>query len=139
MQTMTATFAAPVHQPTSPLSPAVAPCEASEATNSDEQWWSLGAVEWETYRAIADALIGRHVRLTYERGRFEFTSWRYNGTQLTVNQLQADGNYNETESSRYFPNIRIAELLRFIEQRTRTDENSLVKSFRDWVRQQIAK
>ncbi len=65
--------------------------------------------------------------------------WRYNGMRLTVNQLQADGSYAETESSRYFPNIRIAELLRFIEQRTQTDENSLVKSFREWVRQQIAK
>ena len=37
-----------------------------------EQRFSLGAVEWETYQAIAQALTGRHVRLTYDRGRLEF-------------------------------------------------------------------
>ena len=37
-----------------------------------EQRWSLGAVGWETYKTISEALTGRHVRLTYDRGRLEF-------------------------------------------------------------------
>ena len=40
--------------------------------NRDEQRWSLGAVGWDTYKAISKALTGRHVRLTFDRGRLEF-------------------------------------------------------------------
>ena len=203
---------------------------------SSEQCLALGAIEWEDYQAISKALIGRHVRLTYDRGRLEFMTisakhgmlsrllgnlvsiltqefgipilscgdmtcdnesvlrglepdecfyldseplvrgkddidlsvdpppdlaieielskarrdrmgiyaalripevWRYNGLQLTVNQLGSDGNYSATEGSRFFPTIPADELVRFIEMRTDVDENSLLQSFREWVRSQI--
>ena len=200
-----------------------------------EQHLTLGAVDWEDYQAIAQALTGRHVRLTYDRGRLEFMTisgthgnlsrlfgrliaalteelglamrsfgdmtcdnesalrglepdecfylhneplvrgkddidltvdpppdlaieielskarrnrmgiyaaleipevWRFNGQQLTVNQLSSDGNYSVCDRSRYFPKIPVAELVRFIEMRTQTDENSLLRSFREWVHAQ---
>ena len=64
--------------------------------------------------------------------------WRFDGTRLSVHQLVASGEYVESPLSRYFPKIVIAELLEFIERRTQTDENSLLKSFRDRVRQRMA-
>ncbi len=202
-----------------------------------EQRIALGAIAWEDYKAIAKALTGRHVRLTYDRGRLEFMTisgkhailsrlfghlvaiitqelnlpmlccgdmtcdselllralepdecfyitseplvrgkddidlavdpppdlaieielsktrrdrmdvyaalkisevWRFDGQQLTVNQLSGDGHFVVSECSRYFPMIPVAELLRFVEMRTQTDENSLLRSFREWVRSQIA-
>jgi Uma2 family endonuclease len=37
----------------------------------EEQRFVLRGVDWETYRKISDALTGRHVRLTYDRGTLE--------------------------------------------------------------------
>jgi hypothetical protein len=53
---------------------ATAPVEQTHDTNGDEapQWFRLRGIDWETYRAISDALTGRHVRLTYDRGTLEF-------------------------------------------------------------------
>ena len=203
----------------------------------DEQRWSLGAVGWETYKTISEALTGRHVRLTYDRGRLEFMTisskhgrlsrliaqlvaaiademgvpraqygdmtcdnpeslrglepdecfyleneprvrgkeeidlstdpppdlaieieltpatrdrmsiyaalripevWRFDGVELSVHQLIEAGEYVTSPVSRYFPKVEIAGLLDFISRRTQTDENSLLKSFREWVRQRIA-
>jgi Uma2 family endonuclease len=39
---------------------------------SEEQRFLLRAVDWQTYRKIAEALTGRHVRLTFDRGNLEF-------------------------------------------------------------------
>lgn len=64
--------------------------------------------------------------------------WRFDGSKLTVHQLTATGEYVTSDHSRFFPKIEIAELLPFIERRTQTDENSLLKSFREWVRQKLA-
>ena len=64
--------------------------------------------------------------------------WRFNGQKLTVNQLGSDGQYVVSERSRYFPTIPVAELVGFVAMRTQTDENSLLRSFREWVRRQIA-
>ena len=206
-------------------------------SNRDEQRWSLGAVGWDTYKTISNALTGRHVRLTYDRGRLEFMTisskhgrlsrliaqlvaaiademgipraqygdmtcdnpeslrglepdecfylvneprvrgkeeidlttdpppdlaieieltpatrdrmsiyaalripevWRFDGTELSVHQLTESGEYITSPASGYFPKIEIAGLLDFINRRTQTDENSLLKSFREWVRQRIA-
>ncbi len=45
-----------------------------------EQRLRLGAVEWSSYRAIADALRGRHVRVTYDQGNLEL---------MTISRLHA--------------------------------------------------
>jgi hypothetical protein len=37
-----------------------------------EQRLLLRSIEWSAYRQIAEALKGRHVRLTYDRGSLEF-------------------------------------------------------------------
>jgi hypothetical protein len=43
-----------------------------EAPSLEDQRFVLRAVDWETYRKISEALTGRHVRLTYDRGNLEF-------------------------------------------------------------------
>ena len=55
-----------------------------------------------------------------------------------MNQLGSDGNYSVCDRSRYFPTIPVTEVVRFIEMRTQVEESSLLRSFREWVRSQIA-
>lgn len=38
----------------------------------EEQRLLLHSVDWETYQTISNALAGRHVRLTFDRGNLEF-------------------------------------------------------------------
>lgn len=64
--------------------------------------------------------------------------WRYDGQVLTIHQLGADGKYAVAERSRYFAFVTGPDLARFLNQRTQIDENSLIRTFRDWVREQIA-
>ena len=44
----------------------------SKIAQPSEQRLLLPSVDWTTYRAIADALSGRHVRLSYDGDRLEF-------------------------------------------------------------------
>ena len=37
----------------------------------EEQRFLIRGVDWEAYRKISEALTGRHVRLTYDRGNLE--------------------------------------------------------------------
>jgi len=60
--------------------------------------------------------------------------WRYDGQELRVLHLSAEGEYTEQPESRAFPFLPVAELTRFLEMRHDTDETSLIRSFREWVR-----
>src|SRR5205807_1671967 len=64
--------------------------------------------------------------------------WRFDGQALQVNQLGSDGKYAVSDRSLHFPFLPLAELVAFLLKRTQMDETSLVRSFRDWVRQQVA-
>jgi Uma2 family endonuclease len=48
-----------------------------------EQRFVLGCVDWPTYRAISEALRGRHLHFAYDRGALEF---------MTISQRH--GNYS---------------------------------------------
>jgi hypothetical protein len=63
--------------------------------------------------------------------------WRFDGDQLVIHQLQSNGEYAIAERSRYFPFLSGPDLVGFLQQRTQKDENSLVRTFREWVREQI--
>jgi Uma2 family endonuclease len=65
--------------------------------------------------------------------------WRFDGQTLQVHQLQADGKYAVCDRSMHFPYLPLTELVGFLQRRTLTDEMSLVRSFREWVREQIAR
>ncbi|HEV3083847.1 MAG TPA: Uma2 family endonuclease [Gemmataceae bacterium] len=65
--------------------------------------------------------------------------WQFNGETLHVWRLDADGNYVSSDTSQYFPSLPISELAVFLQRRTQMDEVSLVRSFRAWVGDQLAK
>lgn len=63
--------------------------------------------------------------------------WRYDGRVVTIHQRQQEGRYVTVERSRYFAFLTAAELTRFLAQRGQVDQNSLVRSFREWVKNQL--
>jgi Uma2 family endonuclease len=62
--------------------------------------------------------------------------WRFDGTSLRFLALQPDGSYQESASSLAFPRVAPADLMRFLNLRGTTDENSITQQLRAWVRQQ---
>jgi hypothetical protein len=64
--------------------------------------------------------------------------WRFDGEELQIYRL-GEGQYTLSEGSLNFPQIPVQGLADFLRRRAQTDENSLVRSFREWVRQQIAR
>ncbi|MEO0410130.1 MAG: hypothetical protein AAF289_22520 [Cyanobacteria bacterium P01_A01_bin.135] len=66
--------------------------------------------------------------------------WRYDGRSLTVHLLN-NGAYQQNDRSITLPAITAAEITRFLELKFSGDrgtvgENTLVRQFRQWVRQQ---
>ncbi len=204
----------------------------------DEQRFVLHAVDWPTYRAIADAVAERHLRLAYDGENLEFMTvsllhdllsrllgrflvvlteelnlllrsagsttldredvargiepdecfyldneprirgrteidlttdpppdlgveidvsrsslnrlaiyselripevWRYDGERLRIYGRREAGGYDDAERSRYFPKLNPADVAAFLARCNELDENSLVREFRNWVRDQIAR
>jgi Uma2 family endonuclease len=209
----------------------------STVQTSTEQRFVLRATDWPCYRAVADAIGERHVRLTYDRGNIEFMTlshgherfsnllgqfievltdeldmprqsggsmtlgrevldralepdqcyyidneplvrdkdeidletdpppdlaidveisrssrdrmgiyaaigvrevWRFDGESLRVYVLRGR-RYVAVRRSRYFPRLPLAAVTDFLNRRTEMDETTLVRSFRRWVRDQIAR
>ena len=87
------------------------------------------AVEIELSRARRD-------RLSVYAGVGVPEVWRYNGKRLTFQVLSKDGkSYIDSNVSRAFPKLQLADLQRFVELRTQLDETSLIRSFREWARE----
>jgi Uma2 family endonuclease len=64
--------------------------------------------------------------------------WRFNGETLRVYRLGPDGQYALSEQSGHFPFLPLTEMAGFLRRRTEMDDNSLMRAFRTWVREQIA-
>lgn len=62
--------------------------------------------------------------------------WIYNGSTLIIKQLQ-NSNYINSQTSQFFPNLSIPEVVGFLQQSETIDYLELVKSFRSWVKSQI--
>ena len=52
--------------------PAEATSSPSASSQENGQRFSLNSIDWQTYRKISEALTGRHLRITFDRGRLEF-------------------------------------------------------------------
>jgi hypothetical protein len=62
--------------------------------------------------------------------------WRLDGDTLTFHVLGADSTYTTAAASRSFPLVTPADLLPFPQlARQASDENDVIRQFRDWVRQ----
>jgi Uma2 family endonuclease len=59
--------------------------------------------------------------------------WRYDGKKLECLELAADG-YRPRTTSRIFPFLTVSELIRFVKLLPTDDENTIIRTFRDWVR-----
>jgi Uma2 family endonuclease len=64
--------------------------------------------------------------------------WRYVGDDLFVYLLDETGTYRKAEQSLNLPMLPIAELKRFVEMRGNFGENTLIRMFRDWVRETLS-
>ena len=65
--------------------------------------------------------------------------WRLDGDVLTFHVLGADGTYASAAASQSFPLVTPADLLGFLQQaRQAGDENTVVRQFREWIRQRRA-
>ncbi|MCI0639123.1 MAG: Uma2 family endonuclease [Gemmataceae bacterium] len=62
--------------------------------------------------------------------------WRFDGTDIIVHVLNAEGEYEESERSLAFPFLKVKKLVRFLNLRQKADETQVVESFREWVREQ---
>jgi Uma2 family endonuclease len=65
--------------------------------------------------------------------------WRWNGQTMRIMLLGSDGQYAESERSRAFSFLPIAELVRFLQMGAAMDETQLLRAFRVWVREQISR
>jgi Uma2 family endonuclease len=64
--------------------------------------------------------------------------WRYDGTSLVVEHLQADRVYRPAERSPSFPWLPLAKLAEHLERRKAIDETRWVREFRAWVRDELS-
>jgi hypothetical protein len=64
--------------------------------------------------------------------------WTFDGTAIRVHHLQANGTYELADKSRFFPEIPLGELARFIGPEG-TDYLTAIRKFRAWVRQILGK
>lgn len=64
--------------------------------------------------------------------------WRYDGEQLTVNQLAANGEYVVAERSRFFPFLDKHNLVRFVRMYGTVSETELMDTFAIWAHEQAA-
>ena len=64
--------------------------------------------------------------------------WRYDGASLTFQLLQPDGTYAANPTSRAFPWLTPADLAAHLALVASTEENAVVRQFRNWVRQKLA-
>jgi Uma2 family endonuclease len=65
--------------------------------------------------------------------------WRFNGQELFFHLLSNERQYMETAYSRAFPFLAAAEVERFLKMRFAYSETELIRRFRAWVQEQIAK
>jgi Uma2 family endonuclease len=64
--------------------------------------------------------------------------WRFDGESLQVYGLQADGTYALRPSSLSFPFLPMSDVVRFLIRGEAMDETPWVRSFRDWIRAEVA-
>jgi Uma2 family endonuclease len=65
--------------------------------------------------------------------------WRWDGESLRISILGHDGRYQESERSLAFPFLPIRDVERFLKMAGTMSETKLVRAFRTWVREQIAR
>jgi Uma2 family endonuclease len=63
--------------------------------------------------------------------------WCFDSRQLRVYHLKDNGTYELSNRSSAFPFLPLAEIPRFLRKSDTTDETTLIRSFRAWIREKI--
>jgi Uma2 family endonuclease len=63
--------------------------------------------------------------------------WRVDNGTLTFQALSTNRKYSAVSHSLLFPQVRPADLMNFVAMCATQDENSVIRQFRAWVKQQI--
>jgi Uma2 family endonuclease len=63
--------------------------------------------------------------------------WRFHDETLTAQSLDESGEYQTIETSHHFPGFKITDVMAFLNRRNETDENTLIREFREWVRKTL--
>jgi Uma2 family endonuclease len=61
--------------------------------------------------------------------------WRYSDDRVAILVLQPEGGYSEPNQSQIFPFVTSQDLTHFVELRRSHDESSLIRAFRDWIKE----
>lgn len=61
--------------------------------------------------------------------------WCFDGIELEMFVLQADGEYQQVQSSGAMPFLKPDDLKRFLDLFTQMDQNSLMRKVREWARE----
>jgi Uma2 family endonuclease len=64
-------------------------------------------------------------------------AWRFDGEKVRFYELSAEGSYEEIETSAALLSLSAGDLNRFLARRTSVGETSLMRDFRDWVRENL--
>jgi Uma2 family endonuclease len=124
--------------------------ELERGLEPDDCYWIAheasmrGKLEWEPLRDPPPDLV-LEIEITHSAlSRMSIYAalgvpevWRFDGTSLRVELLQAEGTYRQAENSLSFPQIRLEDLLPFLEPSETVDYLSRIRAVRDWVREQI--
>lgn len=89
------------------------------------------AIEVENTRRLLDRL-GIYAALGFPE------IWRDDGSTVTAGRLQPGGTYLWGDSSGVFPFLPMAEVARFLALAETQDETTWIRSFRAWVRAELA-
>jgi len=63
--------------------------------------------------------------------------WRYSGGRVQIHRLQ-DGDYTPCDPSPTFPIVSTAVINHFLQQAETQDDTTLIRTWRQWIRQQLA-
>ncbi len=63
--------------------------------------------------------------------------WRFHDETLTAQSLDDAGEYQASETSHHFPGLQITDVMSFLNRRHERDENTLIREFREWVREKL--
>lgn len=64
--------------------------------------------------------------------------WCVTADSVRILELSSEGDYRERPDSVNFPGIQSEDVARFLRMRNKLDEESLVESFREWVKTRVS-
>jgi Uma2 family endonuclease len=137
------------------------PCDAAGSTTWRKQLEDRGLEPDECYYlANAERVVGRKVDLSVDpppdlaieieisRSALDRLGiyaalgvpevWRFDGEALRVEQLQADGTYQEVAVSPSFPFLPLNEVIRWLRRAETMGQTPWLRQFREWVREELA-